>query len=128
MHEYLVPLHMLYTFSPLITILFFIPCVIYQYHKYGRLQFFRAVVMYVFFLYLVCMYFYIITPLPSFEYVLANPLSLKIQLNPFAFIQDFVEQAYWVLTGIGIVNISHSAWFQVLGNIAIFVPFGIFMI
>ena len=127
MHEYLVPLHMLYTFSPLITILFVVPCIIYQQRKYGRIHFYRAAIMYTFFLYLICLYFYIITPLPSIEYVLANPLPMKIQLHPFAFVYDFAEQAYWVVSGIGTVNISHSAWFQVLGNICVFVPFGVYL-
>lgn len=127
MHEYFVPLYLLYIFSPLITILFVIPCVIYQRKKYGCIYFYRAGVMYIFFLYLTCLYFYIITPLPSIDYVLSNPLPMNIQLHPFAFVQDFAEQAYWITSGIGTVNISHSAWFQVLGNIAVFMPFGIFL-
>lgn len=127
MHEYFVPLYLLYTFSPLITVLFVIPCILYQQKKYGRFHFYRAGVMYTFFLYLICLYFYIITPLPSIDYVLANPLPMKIQLHPFAFVHDFAEQAYWIANGIGTVNISHSAWFQVLGNIAVFMPLGIFL-
>lgn len=127
MHEYLVPLYLLYTFSPLITVLFFIPCIVYQRKKYGCIYPYRASVMYIFSLYLVCLYFYIITPLPSIDYVLANPLPMKIQLHPFAFVYDFAEQAYWIISGIGTVNISHSACFQTLGNIAVFMPFGIFL-
>ncbi len=127
MHEYLIPLYLLYLFSPLITVLFFIPCMIYQQRKYGCLYLYRAAIMYLFSLYLVCLYFYIITPLPSIDYVLANPLPMKIQLHPFAFAYDFAEQAYWIISGIGTVNISHSAWFQTLGNIVVFMPFGIFL-
>lgn len=127
MHEYLIPLYMIYAFFPLITVLFFIPYTCYQRRRYGRIIVFRAVIMYSFILYMICMYFYIITPLPSFEYVLANPLATRIQLHPLAFLYDFQEQAYWIRTGIGTVNISHSAWFQVAGNLGLLLPFGIYM-
>ncbi|MBO5095028.1 MAG: VanZ family protein [Lachnospiraceae bacterium] len=127
MHEYLLPLHMIYAFSPLITVLFLIPCILFQRRKYGKIVPFRMVMMYLFLLYLIGAYFYIITPLPSFEYVLENPLPLRIQLHPLAFAYDFKEQAYWVLAGIGEVNISHSAWFQVMGNIILLFPFGFYL-
>lgn len=127
MHEYLIPLRMIYALSPLITILFIIPYALYQKHKYGTIILFRAVFMYLFILYMLCMYFYIITPLPSFEYVLANPLPQKIQLHPLVFLRDIKEQAYWICTGTGTVNISHSAWFQIGGNLGLLFPFGIYM-
>lgn len=127
MHEYLIPLRMVYAFFPLITVIFLVPCMIYQHRKYGRVIFFRMVAMYLFIFYLICMYFYIITPLPPFEYVLEHPLPVRVQLHPLAFLHDFKEQAYWILTGIGTVNISHSAWFQVGGNIGLLFPFGIYL-
>lgn len=127
MHEYLLPLYMIYALLPLITVLFLIPCILFQRRKYGKLVPFRMAAMYAFILYLICAYFYIITPLPSFEYVLENPLSVRMQLHPLAFVYDFREQTYWVLTGIGKVNISHSAWFQVLGNLILLFPFGIYL-
>jgi len=118
---------MIYILFPLIAVLFFIPYRIYQQRKYGRFILSRALVMYSFVLYLICMYFYIITPLPSFEYVLAHPLPVTIQLHPLAFLYDFREQVYWIHTGIGTVNISHSAWFQVCGNLGLLLPFGIYL-
>lgn len=127
MHDYLLPLHMIYALFPLIAVFFFIPYGIYQRRKYGRFIMARALIMYSFILYLICMYLYIITPLPSFETVLANPLPVTIQLHPLAFLHDFREQAYWIRTGIGTVNISHSAWFQVGGNLGLLLPFGIYL-
>lgn len=127
MHEYVLPLYMIYALSPLITVLFLIPCTLFQRCRYGKLVPFRMAVMYIFILYLICAYFYIITPLPSFEYVLANPLPVRVQLHPLAFAYNFREQTYWMLTGIGEVNISHSAWFQVLGNVILLFPFGIYL-
>ena len=127
MHEYLVPLRMVYALSPLITVLFLIPCVIYQRHKYGEILLYRAFVMYTFIFYLVLMYFYIITPLPSFTYVLAHPLGARVLLNLFVFLNDIKEQLYWIITGTGTVNISHSAWFQIGGNLGLLFPFGIYM-
>ncbi len=127
MHEYLIPLHMIYAFSPLITVLFLIPYTVYQHHKYHEIVLRRVVIMYSFIFYLILMYFYIITPLPTFEAVLANPLAMPVQLDPLAFLRDLKEQIYWTITGIGTVNISHSAWFQICGNLGLLFPFGIYL-
>ncbi len=126
-HEYLLPIQMVYALFPLIIAIFSIPYIPYQRRRYGRIHFGRLFIMYSFVLYITCMYFYIITPLPPFDYVLAHPLPVRIELRPFAFLYDFTEQAYWVLSGIGTVNVSHSAWFQTLGNIAFFLPFGFYL-
>ncbi len=127
MHEYLIPLRLIYALFPLITVLFLLPCLLYQHRKYGRIIFFRIAAMYLFVFYLACMYFYIITPLPSFDYVLAHPLPMRVQLHPLAFLHELKEQASWVWYGTGTVNISHSAWFQIGGNIGLLFPFGIYM-
>lgn len=126
-HEYLIPLRTAYTLFPLIAAFFTLPYITYQYHRYGSIVFFRAAVVYSFILYLICAYFYAIMPLPTFEYVLANPLPYHVQLNPLSFLDDVAEQAYWIYSGIGTVNISHSAWFQVCANMFLFVPFGIYL-
>lgn len=127
LHEYLLPIRIVYAFFPLIAVVFSIPYTIYQRRRYGRILLNRLFIMYSFVLYMIGMYLYIITPLPSFDYVLQHPLPIRIELRPFAFLYDFTKQTYWVLTGIGRVNISHSAWFQTLGNIAFFVPFGVYL-
>lgn len=126
-HEYLIPIRMVYAFSPLITVLFLIPYSIWQHHRYQKIVPARMAVMFSFIFYLILMYFYIITPLPSFDWVLANPLPMPIQLNPFAFLHDIRQQVYWILSGTGHVNISHSAWFQVGGNPGLLLPFGIYL-
>ncbi len=126
-HEYLIPIRMVYALSPLITVLFLIPYTAYQHHKYKKIILSRMAIMFSFIFYLILMYFYIITPLPSFDWVVANPLPMYIQLNPFAFLQDIREQVYWILSGTGHVNISHSAWFQIGGNLGLLLPFGIYL-
>lgn len=127
MHEYLIPLHMIYALSPLITVLFLIPYTLYQRRRYGEIVLRRMAVMYTFIFYLICMYFYIITPLPTFAYVQEHPLAVRIQLHPLAFLYDIKEQLYWIITGTGTVNISHSAWFQIGGNLGLLFPFGVYM-
>lgn len=125
--EYLIPIRTAYTFFPFIAALFTLPYITYQYHKYGSVVFFRAAVVYSFILYMICAYFYIILPLPTFEYVLANPLSVRIQLNPLAFFYDIKEQAYWLYSGAESINTTHSAWFQAAANVLFFIPFGIYL-
>ena len=72
---------------PLIALLFTLPYIFHQYHKYGSILFLRVAIVYSFILYMTCIYFLVILPLPSIESVqeLTTPW---VQLTPFSFIKD----------------------------------------
>ena len=57
---------------PLVALVFTIPYIIYQYHKYGSINSYRSLVVYSFLLYLMVAYFLVILPLPSIEKSFTN--------------------------------------------------------
>lgn len=127
MSEYLIPIDTTIYLFPWIALCFTIPYMIYQYHKYGALLLFRAVIVYSFILYMMCAFFYIILPLPDINAVTANTVSIKMQLQPFQFLKDYQMQQLYPSSSTGIDRITHSAEFQAGANVLLLVPFGIYM-
>ena len=80
---------------PLIALLFSIPFVLHQYHKYGSINPFRVLIVYSFILYLITIYFLVILPLPNKEEVIYKPNMIK--LIPFGFINDFIRESSFVI-------------------------------
>ena len=72
---------------PFVALLFTVPYVLSSYHRYGAVLFFRALVVYSFIFYLMCVYFLAILPLPSIEEV-ARETKPWAQLKPFAGLQS----------------------------------------
>ena len=54
-------------FFPLIALLFTLPYVLYNYRKYGSVFSVRILIVYSFVLYMLCVFFLVILPLPSIE-------------------------------------------------------------
>ena len=72
---------------PVIAAVFTFIYIIWEYHKYGALHFFKAVIIYSFIFYLLCSYFLIIMPLPT-RTEAAAMVTPYIQLNPLAFMEE----------------------------------------
>ena len=113
---------------PLIAFVFTLPYIIYQYHKYGSIPFFRSFLVYLFILYLLVMYLLIILPLPSISDVQAMT-SPTMQLIPFHFIVDFIQNTNFSITNIHtyIPTLLSAEVYTVLFNLLLFVPFGFFL-
>lgn len=113
---------------PLIAFLFTMPYVIYNYHKYGAIMIFRTLIVYSFVLYLMCIYFLVILPLPSFERVEKLTTSFT-QLIPFQFVFDFFKDSgfIWNQPSSYFEAIKHPSFYNVIFNIFMFVPFGIYL-
>ena len=87
MGNYLISILTAFSVFPFIAFILTIPFLIHQYHKYGAIPIFKSIIFYSLILYLVCAYFMIILPLPSFKVV--NDLKGNfVQLYPFKFIKD----------------------------------------
>lgn len=113
---------------PLVAFLISLPFILSQYHKYGAISFWRALIIYSFVLYLTCAYFLVIMPLPEVSEV-ATMTTPRTQLIPFKFIVDFVEK-----TSLNILNVrtylsalTESYVFVPLYNILLTLPFGIYL-
>lgn len=72
---------------PIIAAAFTFIYIIWEYHKYGALHFFKAVIIYSFIFYLLCAYFLIIMPLPT-RTEAAAMTTPYLQLNPLAFMEE----------------------------------------
>lgn len=113
---------------PLIAFLITLPYIIHNYHKYGSISFLRTIIIYSFILYLLCAYFMVILPLPTFTEasLLTTP---KTQLIPFNFINDFITKSGFVWSDINtyIPAMKTNSFYQPLFNIFLTIPFGIYL-
>ena len=78
-----------FMFFPVIAFLITLPFILHQYHKYGAISWFRALIIYSFILYLLVIYFLVILPLPSIDDVM-KMTGPRTQLIPFNFVSDFI--------------------------------------
>lgn len=79
--QFINPIYTAILVFPVLALVFTLPYLLYQYRKYGSVVIFRAVVVYSFILYLLCIYFLVILPLPSFAEAAAGTGPLW-QLHP----------------------------------------------
>lgn len=113
---------------PFVALLFTAPYVISCYRRYGTVLFFRALIVYSFIFYIMCVYFLGVLPLPSIEEVAAMT-SDWAQLRPFNGLREAFEEA-------GAVAGDPRSWLRVLetdgffhftANIAMLFPLGIYL-
>lgn len=130
MNQYLQVIEQAAIIFPIVALLITLPYLIYNYRKRGSVMSLRVVIVYSFILYLLCCYFLVILPLPSQEYVasLTGPTS---QLIPFTFVADIVREAHLASSG-GLDDAIKSilvnrAFYQVIMNLLMFVPLGIYL-
>lgn len=112
---------------PFLAFLITLPYMIYNYRKYGSVLGIRILVVYSFALYLLCIYFLVILPLPSMEEV-SQMTGRRAQLIPFHFLADILKEADIVPGNIcSLFSVLNEALFQVLFNVLMIVPFGIYL-
>ena len=113
---------------PFTALLFTFPYIICSYRKYGSVLSFRILVVYSFILYLLCVYFLVILPLPSIDEV-ARMTGPRIQSVPFMFIRDIFQESDFRLRDVStwITLIKNKAFFQVFFNFIMIIPFGIYL-
>ncbi len=113
---------------PFIAFIFTIPFILYNYHKYGSIHFFRVLIIYSFILYLITIYFLVILPLPTFEEALKNS-GPYINLYPFKFVKDFIRETplIWNDVSTYLKTIMDSSFYVVAFNILMFIPLGMYL-
>lgn len=112
----------LFTF-PFLAFLFTSPFILWQYHKYGSVNKLRVLIIYSFILYMICVYFLAIFPLPSIDEIdMSGPIC---QLIPFGFVLGIVKE---IPNMKDIFDVFlNSSVYTVLFNILMFIPFGIYL-
>lgn len=128
MSSYIDSIGVAFLIFPLIAFLITVPYVIYQYHKYGAIPILRSLVIYSFILYLLCIYFLVILPLPSFEKV-ASLTTPYTQLIPFQFVTDFFKESgfIWNQVSTYFSAVKDPSFYNVFFNLLMFLPFGIYL-
>lgn len=128
MEAYLIPIKTAFLIFPIIAAFLTLPYMIQQYHKYGSISFLRTVILYSFILYLLCMYFLVILPLPSIEEV-SQMTTPTMQLKPFQFVRDFLRETKFQLgdSSTYLQAVKQNCFLQVVFNIVLFMPFGVYL-
>lgn len=113
---------------PFIALLITIPFIIHNYHKYGSINKLRTIIIYSFVLYLLCAYFFVILPLPEFNYV-ASLTTPKMQLIPGNFLVEIFTKSELIINNLSsyICFFKSNYFIQPLFNIVLTIPFGIYL-
>ena len=113
---------------PILAVLFTIPYVAYNHHKYGSVLSLRILIVYSFILYLLCAYCLVILPMPTGE-AAQNLSGREAQLVPFAFVGDIIRNTHISpgepRTWLSIFN--NSAVLTTLFNFFMTMPFGMYL-
>ena len=121
--SYLEAIKIAFLTFPFLAFLFTIPFILWQYHKYGSIHKLRVLIIYSFILYMICVYFLAIFPLPDRDSIdMSSPVC---QLIPFNFILDIIKESsqfksFWLV-------LTDSSVYTVLFNILMFIPFGMYL-
>ena len=126
--RYFGPIKQAVVFFPLIAAFFTLPYLLHEYRKYGAFLFLRTLMAYSFILYMMCAYFLIILPLPPVEEV-AKYTSPWYQLKPFNELLDVFRELKDDLSDHASFKqiLKNSALFQIVFNILLTVPFGVYL-
>ncbi len=111
---------------PFIAAVFTFPYVMVQYHKYGSVSKYRTLIIYSFVLYMLIAYFMVILPLPDRASTVGNTMQDHLNLIPFRQIWLFWHDKVLSLATLKTYMKSMALW-QLLFNILLTVPFGIYM-
>ena len=113
---------------PILAVLFTIPYIAWNYHKYGSVLSLRILIVYSFILYMLCAYCLVILPLPTGE-AAANLSGHQAQLVPFTFLGDIARESDAVLsqprTWLTVLN--SNAFLTTLFNLFLTMPFGMYL-
>lgn len=128
MGGYIEPMKQAAVLFPILAVLFTIPYVAYNDHKYGSVLSLRILIVYSFMLYMLCAYCLVILPLPTGE-VAQNLSGHQAQLVPFAFLGDIARESDAVLsqprTWLTVFN--SNAFLTTMFNLFLTMPFGIYL-
>ncbi len=121
-------IQMAFILFPILAFLFTLPYILFIYHKYGSVSFYRSVIVYAFLLYFISAYFLIILPLPSKEFVssLTRP---SYNLIPFQFIHDIFYKTNLELSDCATYfpALKAPVVYEAIFNIFLTIPFGLFL-
>ncbi|MNS55420.1 VanZ like family protein [compost metagenome] len=128
LQSYLFPISYAFLTFPIAALLFTLPFLIVQYRRHGYINKVRAFMLYLFLLYLMNAFYLILLPFPASRHN-AAPTGGSLQLIPLNFVQDIISETQVKLTSFSsyLLLLKERASLQVLFNVVLTVPFGIFL-
>lgn len=127
MEIYLKPILSACYIFPILAVIFTLPYILYEYHKYGSLLVIRTGIVYTFIFYMLTSYFMTILPLPSLDSV--TPDSASMLLVPFDAVRRTIDNSGVIFAEPATyVNIfTCSDFWQIIFNILLLLPFGVYL-
>ena len=127
MEVYLKPIISACYVFPILAVIFTIPYILYEYHKYGSILILRTGIVYTFIFYMLTSYFMTVLPLPPRSSV--TPDTARALLVPFDAIRRIIATANVTLSQPSTyVNLFKCFDFwQVAFNILLLFPFGVYL-
>lgn len=112
---------------PLIALLFTIPFMLHEYHKYGSINPLKTLIVYSFILYMLTVYFLVILPLPKLESVVAKPNMFRF--IPFGFVRDILHESsfVWNNPSTYLKALTEPCFYTVIFNVFMTIPFGMYL-
>lgn len=128
MADYLYVIKVAILVFPILALVFTFPFILNQYHKYGSIQKYRAVIIYSFILYMLTAYFMVILPLPSKASVLELTTS-RVRLIPFHFVQFFkmTTSFVWNDPSTYLSALKQPCFYEPAFNFLLTIPFGMYL-
>ncbi|MEG2605039.1 MAG: VanZ family protein [Clostridia bacterium] len=128
MNSYLQAIEGAVLLFPFVALVFTLPYMLVQYRKYGAILLLRAAIVYSFILYMMCAYFLTMLPLPDVEAV-RGMTSSRYQLIPFKAFFDLFKnpKIIWAQPATYYHFFWSTGFFQIAANVAMTVPFGIYL-
>ena len=111
---------------PFIAALFTLPYAVYQYNRHGSVSKYRTLIIYSYILYMLIAFFMVILPLPDRASTVGNTWQEHLNLIPFRQIWLYWHNKEFGIAALRKYLVSMSLW-QLLFNILLTVPFGIYM-
>lgn len=126
--SYLVAIKTAVILFPIIALLFTVPFILHQYHKYGSINSYRVLIVYSFILYMICIYFLVILPLPNREEVTKSVREM-MRLVPFSFVGDFLRESSLVVGDprTYLRALTEPCVYTVVFNVLMCIPFGMYL-
>ena len=128
LQPYISPVTQAFLTFPFAAMAFTLPFLIVQYRRHGYINKWRGFLLYLFLLYLMNAIYLILLPMPPTRYN-DPPIGDILQLVPFTFIDDILRE-----TSVNLSNPAEYIYFlreravlQVVFNVLLTVPFGMFM-
>ena len=126
---YLFPISYAFLTFPFAALLCAVPILVLQYRKHGYFNKFRGVLLYLFLLYMMNAVYLVLLPLPASRHNAPMDVASYMQWVPLNFIRDIMAETkvVWSEPSTYLRLIKERAFLQVAFNIALTVPFGMFV-